>query len=150
MVALLDVNVLVALFDPVHANHEEAHEWFAVHRRQGWATCPLTENGLVRILSNPRYPGRMTTIGDAIGRLRSFRESGHHTFWSDDTSLCDEAVLPAHIQGYRQLTDVYLLALAVTKEGRLATFDQGIPLSSIDGARDRHLAFLGGENESSD
>ena len=149
MIALLDVNVLVALFDPAHANHEAAHQWFAVNRRQGWATCPLTENGLVRVISNPRYPGRMTTIGDAIARLGSFRESGHHTFCPDDASLCDEVVLPAHIQGYRQLTDVYLFALAVTKEGRLATFDHGIALSSVEGARDRHLAFLGADSESS-
>ena len=146
MIALLDVNVLVALFDPAHANHEAAHQWFAVNRQQGWATCPLTENGLVRILSNPRYPGRMTTIGDAIARLGSFRASGHHTFWSDDASLCDEGVLSAHIQGYRQLTDVYLLALAVTREGRLATFDRGIPLASIEGAGDRHLALLGADS----
>ncbi len=78
MIALLDVNVLVALFDPMHANHEAAHEWFADNRQLGWATCPLTENGVVRILSNPGYPGRMTTISDAITRLGSFRESGHH------------------------------------------------------------------------
>ncbi len=149
MIALLDVNVLVALFDPMHANHEAAHQWFAESRRQGWATCPLTENGLVRVLSNPRYPGRMTTIGDAITRLVSFRESGHHNFWPDSVSLCDEAVLPAHVQGYRQLTDVYLLALAVMNEGRLATFDRGVPLSSVDGAGDDHLVLLGADAESS-
>ena len=143
MAALLDVNVLVALFDPMHAHHEAAHEWFAENRGRGWATCPLTENGLVRILSNPRYPGRMTTIGDAVERLGSFRESGHHTFWPDSASLCDKTFRPAHVQGYRQLTDVYLLALAVKNDGRLATFDRGIPLPSVSGAEARHLASIG-------
>ncbi len=143
MAALLDVNVLVALFDPMHAYHETAHEWFAENRQRGWATCPLTENGLVRILSNPSYPGRRTTISDAIDRLGSFRASGHHTFWPDSVSICDEALQPAHVQGYRQLTDVYLLALALSNDGRLATFDRGIPLSSVDGAGDRHLTLIG-------
>ena len=143
MAALLDVNVLVALFDPMHAHHEAAHEWFAENRQLGWATCPLTENGMVRILSNPNYPGRMTTIGDAIARLGTFRESGHHTLWPDSVSLCDEAFHPAHVQGYRQLTDVYLLALAVKNDGRLATFDRGIPLSSVSGAGGDHMVLIG-------
>lgn len=147
MTALLDVNVLVALFDPMHATHEAAHEWFDENRRDGWATCPLTENGLVRILSNPSYPGRMTTIGDAITRLRSFRKSGHHIFWPDAASICDEVVQPAHVQGYRQLTDVYLLALAVANDGRLATFDRGVPLFSVIGAAENHIALVGAGTE---
>ncbi len=145
MAALLDVNVLVALFDPVHAHHEAAHEWFATNRALGWSTCPLTENGLVRIISNPSYPGRLTTISDAITRLERFRASGHHTFWPDSVSICDQAVRSVHIQGYRQLTDVYLLALAVKNDGRLATFDRGIPLSSVNGAGADHLTLIGAE-----
>lgn len=142
MAALLDVNVLVALFDPMHIHHEAAHEWFAENRQRGWATCPLTENGMVRVLSNPNYPGRMTTTGDAIARLGSFRESGHHTFWSDSVSICDEALRPAHVQGYRQLTDIYLLALTVHNDGRLATFDQAIPLASVNGANSDHIVVI--------
>jgi predicted nucleic acid-binding protein len=69
VVTLLDVNVLVALFDPVHVHHEAAHKWFGQNRKSGWATCPLTENGMVRVLSNPAYPGRRTTVHDAIRRL---------------------------------------------------------------------------------
>jgi len=65
MIALLDVNVLVALFDPNHTLHEPAHRWFETERESGWATCPITENGLVRVLSNPKYPGRQTTVRDA-------------------------------------------------------------------------------------
>ena len=143
MVALLDVNVLVALFDPVHAHHETAHEWLKQNRKSGWATCPLTENGLVRVLSNPAYPGRRTTVRDAIRRLAEFRQSGDHTFWPDSASLCDEILVrPAHLLGHRQLTDVYLLALAVTNGGRVATFDRSLPLAAVEGAKTDHVAHL--------
>src|SRR5208283_2090850 len=71
MVALLDVNVLIALFDPAHVHHEAAHRWFGVNRKYRWATCPLTKNAFVRVLSNPAYPGQATTIEDALVRLRT-------------------------------------------------------------------------------
>ena len=144
MVKLLDVNVLVALFDPVHTHHEAAHKWFDPNRQSGWATCPLTENGLVRVISTPSYPGRRTTVQDAVQRLTSFRGSGGHTFWPDSASLCDALLIrPTHLVGHRQLTDVYLLALAVTHGGQLATFDRSIPLAAVDGAKAGHLAFIG-------
>ncbi len=143
MAALLDVNVLVALFDPVHAHHEAAHEWFGQNRKRGWATCPLTENGTVRVLSNPAYPGRRTTVRDAIRRLDDFLESGDHTFWPDSVSLCDENLIrPDHLLGHRQLTDVYLLALAVTNGGWLVTFDRNFPLAAVEGAEADHLVRL--------
>lgn len=143
MTALLDVNVLVALFDGMHAHHDVAHGWLARHRQSGWATCPFTENGLIRILSNPSYPGRRTDVGDCIDRLRTFRDSGDHTFWPDTLSLCEEGLVQIkHVQGYRQLTDVYLLALAVKKGGRLATFDGGITPSLIAGAGTEHIALI--------
>lgn len=145
MVALLDVNVLVALFDPEHVHHQTAHEWLAENRSRGWATCPLTENGLVRILSNPSYSGRRTTVQDAVERLAAFRASGDHAFWPDTVSLCQEGRFTfPHIGGHRQLTDVYLLALAVQNQGRLATFDRGIRPHSVAGATPSNLAFLGG------
>jgi toxin-antitoxin system PIN domain toxin len=144
LVLLLDVNVLVALFDPVHTHHEAAHEWFEPNRRSGWSTCPLTENGLVRVISNPSYPGRRTTVQDALQRLTIFRESGNHTFWPDSASLCEVPLIrPANLLGHRQLTDVYLLALAVTNGGRLATFDQRISLAAVNGAEPGHLACIG-------
>lgn len=80
MTALLDVNFLVALFDPMHLHHEAAHEWFGRNRGGGWATCPLTENGFVRVVSNPRYPGRGTSTRDAIARLAEIRRSADHVF----------------------------------------------------------------------
>lgn len=144
MIALLDVNVLVALFDPDHIHHPAAHDWFSRHRETGWATCPLTENGLIRILSNPTYPGRGTTLPDAIERLIAFRASGGHTFWPDSVSLCQEARFHfKHVRGHRQLTDVYLLALAVHHRGRLATFDRQISSNAVADATSRNLVQLG-------
>ena len=145
MVALLDINLLIALFDKSHVCHEAAHQWFGRNRSLGWATCPLTENGFVRIVSNSAYPGRRTNLADAIARLEEFRTSGHHVFWPDSVSLRDGNLFrPVHITGHRQLTDVYLLALALQRGGRLATFDHTIPLRSVAGARQEHLVVLAG------
>jgi uncharacterized protein len=88
-VALLDVNVLVALFDPDHVHHELAHDWFAEHRSAGWATCPVTENGFLRVLSNPAYGRDALRPGRLVERLRKFRASGNHVFWTDSVSLSD-------------------------------------------------------------
>jgi len=144
MIALLDVNVLVALFDPNHTLHEPAHRWFETERESGWATCPITENGLVRVLSNPKYPGRQTTVRDAVDRLQSFRRSGHHDFWPDSLSLCEShRFRPVSLGSHRKLTDIYLLALAVEKGGRLATFDRGIPLAAVAAAESPNLTLIG-------
>ncbi len=143
MISLLDVNVLVALFDPMHLDHEAAHAWFGRHRSDGWSTCPLTENGLVRILSNPAYPGRRTTAGDAVERLDLFRSSGDHVFWPDTVSVCQRSVVARdRLQGHRQLTDVYLLALARAHGGRLATFDRSIPVDAVVGASEHDLVLI--------
>ena len=144
MVALLDVNVLVALFDPSHIHHLTAHDWFAESGEQGWVTCPLTENGVIRVLSNPRYPGRRTTVHDAARRLQVFCESHQHGFWEDSLSVLDErSVRTQRIQGHRQLTDVYLLALAVARGGRLVTFDAGVSVAAVRNAKPFHLIALG-------
>jgi hypothetical protein len=142
--ALLDVNVLVALFDPDHVHHELAHDWFADHRREGWATCPLTENGFVRVLANPAYGGTVTRVTDLAARLRTFCESGDHVFWPDAVSLRDSQIFdPALVAGPRQITDIYLLALARSQGGCLATFDRTIPLRAVKGATARDLAVIG-------
>lgn len=141
--ALLDVNVLVALFDGAHTHHENAHAWFAARRTHGWATTPLVENGLVRVLSHPAYPGRRTTLVDAVAKLREFRSSGHHTFWPEDLSLTDASRFAArHVAGHQQITDVYLLGLAVARNAALATFDRRIALESVRGARPEHLVLI--------
>ena len=143
MVALLDVNVLVALFDAAHVHHEAAHAWFGKNCRDGWGTCPVTENALVRILSNPAYPGRRTTLADAVSRLRQFCSHDDHSFWPDAVSIrTPDSFRTNHIQGHRQVTDVYLLALAVANDGRLATFDRSIPIKSLEGAARKHILVI--------
>jgi toxin-antitoxin system PIN domain toxin len=141
MRALLDVNFLIALLDPDHAFHERAHVWWTTNLKRGWASCPLTENGVVRILSNPNYSGQARfTPGDLIDRLRTFAAQSNHEFWPDDLSLRDEKIFVAdRIHSSRQLTDLYLLALATKQQGRLVTFDQGIPLSSVRQAKAANL-----------
>ena len=142
-VALLDINVLVALFDPDHVHHDLAHDWFGEHGRAGWATCPLTENGFVRVLANPAYGGGSRRAPDLVARLRRFCGSGGHVFWPDSVSLGDSAVFDVSVlAGYRQLTDVYLLGLAHANGGCLATFDRTIPLRPVRGAGPRDLAVL--------
>ena len=144
VVHLLDVNVLVALFDPDHVHHEIAHDWFADHREAGWATSPITENGFVRVLSNPAYGGEVTRAADVLDRLREFRASGHHHFWPDVVSLADQTLFRAgHLRGHRQLTDVYLLGLATRMKGRLATFDRSMPVDAVVGADPKAVAAIG-------
>lgn len=142
--ALLDVNVLVALFDPAHPNHEAAHGWFGRHRKRGWATCPTTINGCVRVLSSPAYPSVEATPAEVISRLRTLCSSRDHVFWPDEVSLLDDALFrPPMIAGHRQTTDIYLLGLAVRRQGKLVTFDRSIPLRAVVGAESRHLELLG-------
>src|SRR3954447_15326355 len=120
--ALLDVNVLVALFDPDHVHHDAAHDWFADCGHAAWATCPLTENGFVRIVSNLARRGEFLPISEVAAILMKFCASGGHEFWPDSISLADEGLFDVtHVRGHRQITDVYLLGLAVKHGGRLTT-----------------------------
>lgn len=142
MRALLDVNVLIALLDQDHALHVRARGWFAKNANAGWASCPLTQNGCVRILSHPGYPngvsvaGAMTLLGEAIA-------DSHHAFWADDFSLLDARIAdPTRIHGPRQLTDVYLLALAVRNGGRFVTLDEGVSIAAVHGAVKKNLLIL--------
>ena len=150
MVALLDVSVLVALFDPSHVHHEIAHDWFEDQRKEGWATCAITENGLVRILTSPAFtnpPHRPAHIVPMLGKLRA---GGGHVYWPDAISLCDESVFdPAYIRGHKQITDVYLLGLAVSAGGALATFDRSIHLTAVKGATRDHLQVISAVPEGS-
>lgn len=139
---LLDVNVLIALFADSHVHHEIAHDWFADHHPRGWATCPLTENGFLRILSHPGagVEADRTTL---VASLRTFCSSPHHDFWPDAVSLRDASLFDASVVvSHRQLTDVYLLGLATRMDGTLATFDGSIPLRAVKGATRQHLAVI--------
>lgn len=141
-IALLDVNVLVALFDPDHIHHETAHDWFADHRSAGWASCSITENGLVRVLSHPSYGVGLRTA-DVVERLRRFRTSGHHHFWDDGQSIADASAFRTDlISNPRQVTDVHLLGLAVRHDGHLATFDRSIPWRAVVGAEANRLQVI--------
>ena len=107
-VSLLDVNVLVALFDPDHVHHDLAHDWFADHRGDGWATCATTENGFVRILANPAYQADAPRLATALERLQRFCASGNHHFWPNAVSLRDTGLFSlGSARGHRQITDVY-------------------------------------------
>lgn len=137
--ALLDVNVLLALFDPDHLDHKRAWSWLRDNAEQGWASCPLTQNGFVRIISQQRYPNPVPP-SRAIGLLAEAAATDLHEFWPDDISVLDTARVRAdRVHGPRQLTDLYLLSLAVAHGGRLVTFDDGVPLSAVPGATARHL-----------
>src|SRR6516225_2057003 len=110
MRSLLDVNVLIALFDPDHTSHTAAYGWFEANAREGWASCPLTQNGFIRVVSQPRYANPLPV--DMIAhRLRQAAMHARHEFWPDGVSLLDEGLIDTtRIHGPKQLTDIYLLA----------------------------------------
>ena len=142
MRALLDVNVLIAMLDQDHSLHRRARDWFGDHAGAGWASCPLTQNGCVRIMSHSRYPNGVP-VATAMRLLREAAADSRHEFWPADISLLDESVADAtRIHGPRQLTDLYLLALAVRRGGMLVTFDASISIDAVYGAARRHLVAL--------
>jgi toxin-antitoxin system PIN domain toxin len=142
MRALLDINVLIALHDRDHVHHVRAAEWLTAHMAQGWASCPLTQNGCLRIMAQPGYPNPQP-MAALLHMLHNSTAATPHQLWSDDISVLDAArFLHAHMHGHRQLTDLYLLGLAVKNAGRLVTFDQRIPLSAVHGATLEHLVIL--------
>lgn len=142
LISLLDVNVLIAICDGNHVDHTRASEWFADHAAQGWATCPLVQNGAVRIMSQPTYPNARP-IGQVIRQVSTMCESKHHHFWANDLSILDAAKIShQHLLGNKQITDIYLLALAVQNAGRLLTIDGKIPLLAVNGAKKENLLKL--------
>ena len=142
MRALLDVNVLIALLDADHALHERATQWFAAHARAGWASCPITENGCARIMSHPGYPNPLP-VRSVVERLAEARAGSLHEFWPDDLSLLDRKVADcSRIHGPRQITDVYLIALAVHRNGRFVTLDSAVSREAIVGAEKHHVLVL--------
>jgi toxin-antitoxin system PIN domain toxin len=136
---LLDVNVLIALIDPAHIGHDAVHRWFDAEGRAAWATCPLTENGVIRIVGQPRYPGAPGSPAVVAKVVAQLRTLPGHVFWPDDISLLDgDPVDPARIVTSAQVTDSYLLALAVAHGGQLATLDRRL---SPDAVRDGKAAL---------
>lgn len=141
MTFLLDVNVLIALIDPAHVQHDAAHEWFAVRGRRAWATCPLTENGVIRIVGHVRYPNSPGTPAAVAQLMAALRSLPGHVFWPDDISLLDDEKLDtARLLSSGQVTDSYLLALACAHSGKLATFDRRLVTEAVRGGAHRlHL-----------
>ena len=134
MIYLLDVNMLLSLCDPRHVHHEPAHRWFAAKGMAAWATCPIVENGFIRIASHPSYPNSPGKGSCAADILRQFsRRAGHH-FWPDDISLMNERLFRlGPTLSANQTTDVYLLGLAIKHDAKLATLDGSIPASVVIG-----------------
>ncbi len=142
MRALFDLNALIAFLDADHVHNSKIHQWWSQNQGPGWATCPLTQNGFVRIVSQPNYASRIA-IGAALKHLRRNIETDHHAFWPDDISLLDDRRIdPSRILGPKQLTDIYLVALAVKHGGRLVTFDRSIPMAAVQGAQAGNLVVL--------
>lgn len=142
MRALLDVNVLIALLDSDHLHHGRAVAWLTENIGTGWASCPLTQNGCIRIMSQPGYPNAVPPAVVA-GRLAEAAATEHHAFWPDAVSLLDDGRTNwSAVLGSRQVTDAYLLALAVGQSGRLVTFDRAVPLKAVRGAQPRHLVVI--------
>lgn len=129
---LLDVNILIALGDPNHIHHGRARGWFLSERREAWATCPLTENAFIRILGHANYPEFDGDTDDARAALQVLTSAPGHQFWSDALSITDSALFP-ELPASKHLTDVYLLALAIQRQGRFATFDERIKSGAIPG-----------------
>lgn len=138
---LLDVNVLIALIDPAHVQHDAAHDWFAAVGHEAWATCPLTENGVLRIVGHARYlnsPGHPAAVASVVTGLCALPG---HAFWADDISLRDtQKIRIARLLNSAQVTDSYLLALACAHGGQLASFDRRLVVDAVTGgAKGLHL-----------
>jgi uncharacterized protein len=142
--ALLDINLLIALLDADHVFHERAHAWWGAYAEYGWASCPFTENGVVRVMCNPGYSQKMRLVpSELLRRLESFAARSDHQFWADNLSLRDKAHFVAErIHGSRQVTDIYLLGLATSHEARLVSFDESISVSAVLRAKPRNLVVV--------
>ena len=123
---LLDINVLIALAWPNHIHHEETTAWFESRAALAFRTCPITQTGFVRISCNPAFTSGAVTPEEALGLLHKVVELPGHSFWPDDLPLTNAFLPPVLLSGHRQITDGYLLALAIAHDGLLATLDRGI------------------------
>jgi toxin-antitoxin system PIN domain toxin len=142
MRALLDVNVLIAMLDAAHVHHAAASRWLEANIEQGWASCPITQNGCLRIMSTGAYP-RAQPVAAVAARLREATSMYFHEFWPDEISALD----PQRFEqdrwlSSRQITDAYLLGLAVQRGGVFVTLDRSVDLGLVRGAQAQHLAVI--------
>ena len=144
MRALLDANVLIAMLDSDHLFHSNSFDWFQANQNMGWATCPITQNAALRILSNPGYSKvKRYQLSRLVELLNEIIEKTNHEFWPDDISLLDSSIVDlSKVLGPGQLTDIYLLALAARNEGRLISFDPRIATSAVRFGTDKNLTTI--------
>lgn len=129
---LLDVNVLIALIDPSHIQHDKAHEWFQNSGSKAWATCPITENGVLRIVGHARYPNSPGTPAAVAELMAIFLAHRGHEFWPDAISLLDSRYIDhVRLLDSAQVTDSYLLAMAAARGGKLATFHRQLVADAV-------------------
>jgi uncharacterized protein len=134
VISLLDVNCLIALLDLDHVHHSAMARWFRSHSTKGWATCPITENGLVRVMSLPRYPSGRRSPREVIERLQMLKTDYEttHQFWQAGISLTDESIFKTEfITGALLVTDAYLLGLAAKHGAKFVSFDRTLPWQAI-------------------
>ena len=142
MRALLDVNVLIALLDAAHVHHDAATRWLNRQLQHGWASCPITQAGCIRIMSQPAYPGALRAA-DVAARLAEAAAGPAHVFWPDAVNLLQPGSLDwTRVLGHRHVTDACLLAVAVQNQGRLVTLDKRIRHDAVPGATVQHLAVI--------
>jgi len=127
VVFLLDANVLVALAWPEHTAHDQVGRWFDKWAKDGWATCPFTQSALLRILTNPAFSANALSIQNAVSVLETNVNRPGHQFWAATISMVEAmSRVRGRLTGHRQITDAYLVALAMHHSGKLATLDRGI------------------------
>jgi toxin-antitoxin system PIN domain toxin len=142
MTYLLDVNALIALLDPAHVQHELAHDWFERAGHASWASCPLTENGVLRIIGNPKYPNSPGSPAAVATVAVQLRAHPGHVFWVDDLSLLDARhVDSSRLLSAAQITDTYLLALARHHGGKLASLDRRLVADAVPQGK-QHLEII--------
>jgi len=131
---LPDVNVLIALIDPTHVHHHAVQAWFAADSMYSWATCPITENGVLRIASHPNYPNSQGSPAAVASVLRKLRDRPGYAFWAGDISLLvDRHIGTSRLLTHKQVTDSYLLALAAAHGSKLATRDRRLSAAAVHG-----------------
>lgn len=127
---LLDVNVVIALIDPLHVHHERAHRWFADRGASLWYTSPTVQNGVIRVVSSPKYPNTQST-SVVLASLASLTAREDHLFLADAVSLLDSSLRTEGLLASSQVTDTYLLHLAASNDALLATFDRRIVTAAV-------------------
>lgn len=145
MRALLDINVIIALLDAGHLMHRAAQRWMAREVDKGWATCSITQNGVLRIMSQPAYPNAQP-VARVAARLQEACHHPSHAFWPEEISLLDDGVIQwDRVLGHRQITDAFLLAVAAAHGGRFVRFDRRINTDIVCAAQTEHLCVIADE-----